>query len=377
MSGPLTGFKIVDACRARPGQWATGFLADYGADVISIADPGYAAKRAEGSVVTQPLGKINGRNKRSILLNLRQESAREVFFELIRQADAFLESNRPGVAKRLGIDYESLKAVNPSIVYCSLSGFGQYGPYAMIPAHDLAFQAVAGMLPQDEIGKPLMPGLNHSDLYAARFAAMALLMGLLERSRSGEGQYIDVSFTDVSVTVPPGRRPDEGLYGRYPMYNIFETKDGRYIALAIREQWFWERLCKLLGREDYIPHSRPEGSLRDEMFAFFRAAFKERTLAEWQTALLEVDTEFAPVNRTMEEMLADPQLKAREMVLEFTDPLTGEPTYEAGFPLKFSRTPGALRRGPTVMGADGDEILAGLGYSPEQITALRTSGAIG
>ncbi|MDE3074054.1 MAG: CoA transferase [Chloroflexota bacterium] len=376
MSGPLTGFKIVDVCRARPGQWATGFLADYGADVISISDPGYAAQRAQGGAISQPLGRVNGRNKRSILLNLRQDSAREVLFELVKRADAFLESNRPGVAKRLGIDYASLKAVNPVIVYCSLSGFGQYGAYAAIPAHDLGFQAVAGMLPQDETGRPLMPRSNHADFYGAHFVAMALLMALLERSRSGEGQYIDMSFTDVSVTVPPGRHPDEVFYGRYPAYNIFETKDGRYVALAIRETKFWERLCKLLGREDYIPYVRPEGRLRDEMFAAFRAAFKERTLAEWRTALQTVDTAFGPVNRTTAELLADPHIKARGMVIELTDPLTGEPTYEPGFPLKFSRTPGTLRRGPSLMGVDGDEILAELGHSPEQIAALRMSGAL-
>jgi crotonobetainyl-CoA:carnitine CoA-transferase CaiB-like acyl-CoA transferase len=205
---------------------------------------------------------------------------------------------------------------------------------------------------------------------------MALLIGLLSRSKTGEGQYIDVAFSDCAVTIPPGRLPDEMLLGRYPCYNIYETKDGRYITLSIREPWFWERLCKLLGREEWIPTIRPEGELREEMFRFFRKVFKEKTQAEWLQILKENDIEFGPLNLTVEELKSDPHLKAREMVLEFPDPVTGGTRYEPGFVFKFSGTPAELRWGPTLVGAHTEAVLRELGYSDGELAQLRESGAI-
>ena len=377
MPGPLEGFRVIDICRAGPGQWATGLLADYGADVITIVEPGHAQRRAGGGAVAPESVAINRRNKRSMFLDLRAEGAVDLFLRLAKDSDAVLESNRPGAVKRLGIDYESLRSVNPSIVYCSLSGFGQHGPYARIAAHDLTYQGVGGMVPQNEDGTPRMPAYNQADINAATSGAMAILMALLRRSKTGEGQYIDVAFADVAVTVPPGRMADEGLRGHYPAYQIFETKDGRYLTLSTREPWFWERTCKMIGREDWIGEIRPQGPLNEEMFAYFHDLFKTRTLEEWMPLLAEHDLQYGPVNRTLEELSEDPHIKARKMLLQVTSPTTGSTALEPGFAYKFSQTPASLRWGPQALGADTDDILADLGFAPPDIVKMRESGVTG
>jgi crotonobetainyl-CoA:carnitine CoA-transferase CaiB-like acyl-CoA transferase len=360
-SGPLAGYRVVDVCRAGPGRWASGILADYGADVISIVDPGYARHQPEVDPAWKGFGQVNARNKRSILLDLKKQRDVEVAHALLAASDGVIESNRPGVAARLGIDYEAVRGINPRIVYVSLSAFGQHGPYAHVAAHDLAFQAVAGAVPLDESDVPFLPPINTADRNAAYFGAMALLMALLERERSDRGQYVDVSFTDVAVQIPPGRMPEEALRGAHPAYNLYETKDHRYLALAIREPAFWKRFCDLIGRREWAAHQRPEGPLREEMFEFVRELFKTRPLSEWVEILRREDIAFGPVNRTVEELAADPQLAEREMLRGTVDPITGETSVEPGLALKFSRTPGAIARDRTVMGSDTEEIIEELG----------------
>ena len=283
MAGPLEGFRVIDLCRTRPGQMASGVLADYGADVVTVVEPGFAQKRGGPDAVAR-YG-VNLRNKRSLNLNLRAPEGVDVFLKLADRTDAIIESNRPGVVQRLGIDYDTVSARNPGIVYCSLSGFGQESPYAGIAAHDLSYQGISGMLPQDEDGKPFVPPYNQADLNASWFGAMSVLMALLRREKDGAGQYIDVAFTDVSVTIPPGGVEERSLRGTDPAYNVYETRDGRYLTLSIREPWFWERFCKLLGKEEWMPHPRPDEPLRSEMAAFIADAVRGKTLDEWLDAL--------------------------------------------------------------------------------------------
>ena len=372
MAGPLEGFRVIDVCRAGPGKLATGLLADYGADVVTIVEPGYYSRRY--STGADAPGELNRRNKRSLFLNLRAPGAVDVFLRLTERSDAILESNRPGVVKRLGIDYEAVRAVNPSIVYCSLSGFGQYGPYSSIAAHDLSYQGVAGMVPLTEEDVPRIPAYNQADLNAVWFGAMSILMGLLARSKGASGQYIDTAFTDVAVTIPTGRMEDEGLRGHYPLYQIFETKDGRYLTMSTREPWFWDRLCLLMEREDWIPHISPEGALNEEMFAFVREFFKGKTLQEWMVVLKENDLQYGPLNRTIEELRADPHILARDMVIEVKDPRDGTKQYQPGFAMKFSDTAAELKWGPTLMGSDTPGIFRELGYTDTELSALREAG---
>ena len=357
MAGPLAGFKIIDVCRAGPGRTVSGLLADYGADVISVVQPGYAETRQAAGATKPGFGQTNHRNKRSIFLNLKISKDHETLVELLRGADAVLESNRPGVARRLGIDYERVRTVNPSILYVALSGFGQYGPYATIAAHDLSYQGVAGSVPVNANGIPFVPHMNSADEYAAHYGAMAVLMGLLERTNSGLGQYVDIAFCDVVVRFPPGGLEDEMLRGTYPCYNIYETADDRYLSLSTREPIFWERLCTLLGHTEWMSEIRPQGKLREEMQRSLSEAIKTRTLAEWLVLMRDADLEFGPVNITSEQLAADPHLNARDMVRRTVDPVSGGAVLEPGLPLKFSRTVPEIWRERSVMGEDGAAVL--------------------
>ena len=377
MSGVLDGIRIVDLCRAGPGQWATAQLADYGADIISIQEPGYASRLVEGGVYVASSVRVNHRNKRSILLNLKVPEGKKIFYKLIERTDALMESNRPGVAQRLGTDYETLKKINPRIVYCSLSGYGQYGPYSNWPGHDLSYQGIGGMLTKDTNGKPIMPAYSQADLNASTNGAMALLMGLLYSQRSGKGEYIDLAFSDGAITASPGGVTDENLRGAHPCYNIYETKDGRYFTLSIREPWFWQRLCQLLGRDDWLAHQKPEGAIKDEMFDVFRETFKSKTLAEWLKILKENDIQFGPVNETMDQVVNDPHIQAREMVIEVTNPFSSEKMKQVGFTYKFSNNPATLRFGPNLMGAETLDILSDLGYNQASIDQFKEANIVG
>lgn len=374
ISGPLQGFTIIDICRFGPGRSAAGLLADYGADAISIVEPGFSQRTTLGFPAESATGPSTARNQRSIFLNLKAEGALEVFYRLAKKADALVESNRPGVAARLGIDYDSVRRVNPSIIYCSLSGYGQHGPYRDLPAHDLNFQAVGGMLPLDSSGHPTMPAYNTADENAIWNTALAVLIGLLSRARTGKGQFIDVSFSDGAIELPPGGFGASTLRGDLPGYYFYECQDGEYITLGMVEPWFWERLCKALGREDLIPHQKPEGPFHDEVFRSFRQAFKTRPRDEWFRILQEADVPVAPLNRTTEAVVNDPHNRARGSVIELRHHSTGEKVYQPGFALRFSDTPAVLRWGLTPEGSHTQEVLRDLGYSPAEISRLAEKG---
>jgi crotonobetainyl-CoA:carnitine CoA-transferase CaiB-like acyl-CoA transferase len=369
-AGPLDGYRVVDICRASVGHWATAILADYGASVVSVVEPGYAERATPG--LQQPA--LHGRNQRSILLNLRFPAALDIFFALVRASDALLESNRPGVARRLGIDYRDVREVNPGIVYCALSAFGQTGPYAQIPAHDLSIQGVSGLLAPGEDG-PIMPDHWIADWHAAHYAVMAILMGLLERRSSGQGQYIDVSFADASLKINEDFKDEPMTQGMFPCYNIYRTADDRFLTLSIQEPWFWERFCRTMKRDDWISQLRPSGDMRLKMLSECRAVFRSRPLGDWVRILTDAGVPFGPINMGLNDLTQDPQIEARRMIVK-TGPVTGE-SYRPGFALKFSRTPGRQWRGPTALGSDTDDVLAELGYTPSAVSDLRAQGAIG
>lgn len=375
MAYPLELFQIVDVSRTRPGWRASGILADYGARVITVVEPSYAPPFL--TLAGKPVAGnfANLRNKRSIFLNLRSASGLGIFLRLAQHSDAILESNRPGVAQRLGIDYESVREVNPAIVYCSLSGYGQFGPYRDIPGHDLSYQGVGGMLPLDEFDRPYMIPYPLADLNAIWNTAIAILIGLLSRAGTGVGQFIDVAYSDSAVSLPDHSLA-ETLRGRYPCYNLYETKDGEFITLSIVEPLFWERLCHIIDRPDWIPHQYPQEPMKEEMFAFLRQTFRSRTREDWIAILRRGDTQFGPVNRTVEAIANDPHNRARGSVVEVASPVTGRKTLEPGFALKFSQTPAAVWYEPTLMGSETQEILEELGYSGSEILRFRDEGAV-
>jgi crotonobetainyl-CoA:carnitine CoA-transferase CaiB-like acyl-CoA transferase len=376
---PLGHLRLLDLSRQLPGPFCSTLLADLGMDVLVVANP------------RDPFGAgipFLGRNKRSMTLDLKAERGREIFLRLAADADVVLEGFRPGVTDRLGIGWETLRARNPRLVYCAISGYGQDGPYRTRVGHDINYLAQAGVLGTvGEAGRP--PALNAvpvADVGGGGLtAAVGILTALLARERTGRGQMVDVAMLDGSfamnvynalLSMIQGRAPGRGgaqLTGFYPCYAVYQTRDGRHVTVGAYEAHFWARLCRHFGREDFVARQWDEGAGRDEMFAFFRQAFRDKTMAEWVRELGDVDICFAPV-LTVEEAFDDPQLRHRGMVATM-DTAAG-PMRFPGPPIHLSETPASLRTPPPVFGADTDAVLAGLGLGADEITALHADGVV-
>jgi crotonobetainyl-CoA:carnitine CoA-transferase CaiB-like acyl-CoA transferase len=381
MSTPLAlgQLKVLDLSRQLPGPFCSMLLADLGADVIVIAAP------------NDPMGlgiPLVSRNKRNMTLNLKEPEGKAIFRKLAADADVVLEGFRPGVTARLGIDYEQLRALNPRVIYCSLSGYGQDGPYRDRVGHDINYLGYAGVL--DLVGAaggpPVIPGVQIADIGGgALMAAIGILAAAIARAETGRGQMVDIAMLDgsfawnvfhVMLHLVTGQVPQRGrtrLTGHHPCYAIYETRDGRYLTIGALEPHFWVTLCRHFGREDFIETQYAEGAKREEMFAFFRAAFREKTLAQWLAELGDKDVCIGPVN-TLEEALVDPQVRHRQMAVDVDTP-SGRQT-ALGTPIKLSDTPATVRTPPPGFGEHTDRILAELGYDTAAIADLRARGVI-
>jgi crotonobetainyl-CoA:carnitine CoA-transferase CaiB-like acyl-CoA transferase len=395
---PLEGIKIVDLSRLAPGPYCTMLLGDLGADVLLIEEVGGgSARRGAGmggpadaeAATRQAAYNALGRNKRSIGLNLKNDDARQVFYDLCKDADVVLEGFRPGVVKRLGVDYDTVAAINPRIVYCSLSGFGQTGPYSALVGHDINYISIGGALGM--IGWPGEPPAIPLNLLAdfaggGMHAAFAIVVALLARNTTGKGQYIDVAMSDGVVsllsaassgyfgqgTVP---RPGEHmLNGASPFFNVYQTSDGGWFSIGAIEPWFFANLCKVMGKEEWASRQH-DRSLHPEMHEHFTAQFKTKTREEWFRILTEVDVCAAPI-LSLDEVFVDPHNVARGMVLDVPHPTLGS-VKQVGIPTKFSDTPGAVRSTAPTVGQNTDAVLRGLGYDDARIAALREAGAAG
>ncbi len=397
MPGPLDGITVLDLTRLAPGPYCTMILGDLGADVIRIHNPAPPdGRRAEqmGAAPDRPPIEWRGtehdaldRNKRSIGLNLKDVRAREIFYTLARDADVVVEEMRPGVVKRLGVDYETLYALNKRIVYCSVTGFGQTGPYKLLAGHDLNYIGHAGALGLigDADGRPVIPQNVIAD-YAGGglMAAMGVLAALYERERSGEGQLVDAAMSDgvtyllaqfISAFYGNDEQPERGrsIYtGDLPQYGVYETADGKWITIGSLEPWFYANLCRTIGRDDLIPHAW-DGDKHPEVREAFTGAFKAKTRDELFEWLNETDL---CANRLLEldELEHDAQVQDREMIVEVAGP--NGPVKQVGVAPKLSRTPLSARTVAPPPGAHTDEILASAGYSSEQIDELRTANAV-
>ena len=379
MSGPFARFRVLDLSRQLPGPFCSTLLADLGMDVLTITAPG------------DPFGTgipFLARNKRSLTLNLKHDAGRDIFLRLAADADVVLEGFRPGVMARLGVGWETLRAANPRLVYCAISGYGQDGPYRDRVGHDANYLAYAGVLNYvgSAGGPPVIPGVQIADVGGGSLmAAVGILAALLARTETGRGQLVDIAMLDGAVAwnvyhtllyILSGVAPERGrtqLTGHHPCYAVYETADGRHLTVGAYETHFWAALCRHFGRDDLIPYQWDEGETRDQMFAFFRAAFRKKTLAEWRRELAEVEICFGPVN-TLEETFADPQVRHRGMVREIDTP-TGR-TLTLGSPLRLSDTPATLRTPPPALGAHTDEVLAGLGFDAAAIADLHRTGVV-
>jgi alpha-methylacyl-CoA racemase len=389
--GVLDGIKILELARVAPAEMPGMMLADMGADVLKIeTPPGHTEDADEQRRAA--FAYVN-RNKRSIALNLKEPEAQQVFRRLAGEADVLVEGFRPDVMKRLGGDYEAIRAINPRIVYCSLSGFGHNGPYRDLPAHDVNYLSLAGVL--GLIGepdrKPQIP-LNIIADYAgaSMHGALGIMLALFARERTGQGQHVDVSYLDTSVALlaatpnmrffwSDGLAPRRGagfLGGSYPYYAVYDTKDGKYLTIGCTEPWLWENFCKAIGRPEFARFARKpdqfvraanaeEIEAREEIEALLRT----RTRDEWWEILTRADVCVGKVYDP-EEMVEDPQIRARDMVIDLEHPVHGK-VRQFGVPIKLSATPGAPRSAAPQTGEHTDEVLRGLGMTAEQIRDLR------
>ena len=365
----LQGIRILDLSRLLPGPYCTMLLADFGAEVIKIEEPVTGDYSRSFPPFLKDFGywhlQLN-RNKKSVALNLKSSSGRRAFLELVKTADVVVESYRPGVLAKLGIDYSVACKVNPRIIYCSLTGYGRKGPLANQADHDIGYVSLAGITAMSGEKKPAIPGVLMADMNAAYAAGMSIMIALRHAQQTGCGQQIDISLYNVAMTLMPGAaslyfgsgfvaaRGNNWLTGAYANYNIYETADGRYVAVGCLEKKFWKNLCKVLDRPDLtdaIDDETQHSRLKKEL----ALAFKKHTLREWMELLKGRDTCVAPVLDFGEAAEAE-QTRANEMVLEVCDEELG--TYrQMGFAMKLERTPAALYKRAPRLGEDTESVL--------------------
>ncbi|NWF56269.1 MAG: CoA transferase [Syntrophaceae bacterium] len=379
--GALDGIKVLDLSRLFPGPYCSMILADLGADVLRIED-----RRFEGEGPGMPTVM---RNKRHMTLNLKHPRGLEILRRMAREADVLLEGFRPGVCDKLGIGYAPMKELNERLIYCSVTGYGQDGPYKNMVGHDINYLSFGGVLGlTGESGrKPVIPPIQVADMAAGgMYAAIGILAALFVRQSTGKGQYIDISMLDGVVAMLPfpasllwglGKTPGRGdtlLSGRYPCYSVYETKDGEYVSIGALEPRFWKELCTKLGREDFIPHQFDEGEKRREIFSFLEKTFRGKTRDEWMEELEALDVCVGKVLH-LEEAFKDPQVVHRQMITEFNDPKKGKMNLLSS-PLKMSGTPPAIRRGPAAFGEHTEEVLREMGFSADEIRQMKKEGVV-
>ena len=393
---PLCGVRVLDVSQVMAGPFASMLLGDMGADVIKIEPPdgGDQTRRAMGFKLkgNDSLGFINlNRNKRSLALNLKSQRAREIFYRLVKTADIVLENYRPGVTKRLGIDYETLSKINPRLIYASISGFGQTGPWAERPGFDLIAQAMAGIMSitGQPGGPPTKSGVPVSDIGCALFATYAILSAHIGREKTGRGQYIDASLFeaalafsiwDISEFWGTGRVPTPlGTANRFSApYQAVKAKDA-YFVMGANSNKLWQDLCALLGRADLGSDSRfstVAGRLSNRLVLIeeLEKTFATRTADEWIEILLRAGIPAGPIYN-FEQALGSEHARAREAVMEIDHPVEGR-IKAIGFPVKLSETKQRVRLPPPLLGEHNDEILAELGIDEAGIEKLRAEGAI-
>lgn len=398
MSGPLEGIRVLELTRVGPGAYCTMMLADMGAEVLKVETPPSDKLAGSGASPAADQHKrlatsFTNRNKKSLTLNLKSAEGQQVLQRLAKDYDVLVEGYRPGVMKRLGGDYDTLHAINPGLVYCSLSGYGQDGPYQKYPGHDLNYLAHAGVLNLlGEPGRrPAIP-LNIVADYAGAslHGVMGIMFALFARERTGAGQHVDISYLDTTIALlaatpnvrdyfSDGILPARGqgvFAGDYAFYGTYPTKDGKLISIACTEPWLWENFCDAVERPhlkacamkagDFAKHAGEEhAKARAELEPMFLTKNRD----EWFEQLVAADVCVGKVY-DVPEVFEDPQVKHRQMALTLEHPEAGTVT-QAGIPIKLSETPGGFRSFAPSIGAHVDETLRQAGYSTDEIAALR------
>ncbi|MFQ5858163.1 MAG: CaiB/BaiF CoA transferase family protein [Anaerolineae bacterium] len=395
----LSGIKVIDLSIWLPGPYCSMILGDLGAEIIKVE------RRLLGDPSRHTFPFVNheschfltfNRNKKSIALNLRRDEGREILLKLAATADVVLESYKPGYVDEVGIGYEDVRNVNARIVYCSLSGYGQDGPYAQRAGHDINYAALGGLLDlMPPTKEPVLAATQIADLSGALFASVGILAALVQRNLTGTGTYIDVgmlaaltSFLSSAATAwLCGQPASEGykyLAGQFPGYNLYRTKDGRYMALGIIEPTFWADFCRTIGREDLAGKQLPGESERQEIITELQQEFAQRTQAAWIEFFADKNLCCEPVN-SLEEALAHPQLQHHGMLFHVEHPAAGT-IGQIGLPIRFRgdgdgqhgtrRTDHDATSPSPLLGQHTLEIMHALGYSGEEISRLRKKRVI-
>jgi alpha-methylacyl-CoA racemase len=402
MPGPLEGIKVLELIRVAPGAFCTMMLADMGAEVLKIETPPTDASEATAGQATAEARRAAfqfvNRNKQSIAINLKHPAGQKILHQLAADADVLVEGFRPGVMARLGGDYATLSQINPRLIYCSLSGFGQDGPYRDLPAHDINYLSIGGVL--NLIGEPDRPPaipLNIIADYAgaSMHGAVGILLALLARQQTGRGQWVDVSYLDTTISLlaatPMVRnfffngsaygRGEGALGGSFPYYTTYETADGKLLSVGCTEPWLWQNFCTAIGRADLAKFA-----LRSEHFAGLadstaqqakqevQEVLRRKTRDEWCAFFQDKNVCVGPVY-TVAETFQDPQVVARNMVVDIEDSRYGT-VRQAGVAIKLSETPGSIRHVGPLVGEHTEAVLETLGYTAAECAQLRQAGTV-
>ena len=385
------GIKVLDLCRSYPPAFGAMFLADFGADVIRIDRPDFKMPLPLPCSADELAAHFAAdRNKRSLALNLKSAEGREVFYRLAKTADVILENSRPGTMDKLGIGYAKIKEMNPRIIYCSVSGYGKDGPYNMKPGHDINYLAISGALSMfgEKGGPPIAPSNLVADMAGAGlYPLTGILMALFGREKTGQGQFVDISYTDavfslmtfeVAMYHLTGMLPKRGetlRTGLEPSMTSYQTKDGKWFSIACIEFFLWKNFCEAIGREDLLPHQYPQTEeKRQEIFKILRELFLTKTRDEWWQWAQDKDIAATPVLE-LDEALEDPQINHRQMVMEVEHPTVGK-VKQTGFAVKLSETPAEFKRFSPKIGEHTVEILKTLGYDDGAIAKLKENSVV-
>jgi formyl-CoA transferase len=396
MTLPLAGIRILDLTQAMAGPFCTMILGDMGADVIKVEPPGRGemSRKAMGFFMkgddTAAFLAIN-RNKRSVTLNLKAPEGRQIFTDLVRDADVLVENFRPGVTANLGIDYERLAAANPRLIYASISGFGQTGPHALRAGFDLIAQGMSGVMSVtgEPHGDPVKCGIPISDLGAGLFCAFGILNAYIARERTGHGQYIDTSLFEAALALSVWETAELWATGRVPQafgsahrltapYQALRTQDG-YVTVGGNNHRLWVRLCETIGRPDLLEDERfatndDRMANREQLAEELDKTLQTATTVEWVRRFEEAGFPAGPIYN-YQEVFEDPHTIERGMLEQYDHPVEGT-VNTLGIPVKLSKTPGSVRLHAPLLGEHTDDVLLEAGIDDERIAALRDEGVV-
>jgi len=387
----LQGMRVLDLTTLLPGSLCTQILADLGAEVLKIEKPNGGDNFRSTPPVIKTMGSffhILNRNKKGVALNFKHEEGREIFLKLVPRADVIVESCAPGTMEEIGLGYDDVKHINPHIIYCSLTGFGQDGPYREKPAHDIDFLSISGILDllKERECRPMVPAVQLAGAGGSITAAMGILSALLRRVRTGEGQYLDVALLDcltpflslvMSQYMADRTIPRQGVSrvgGDYACYNVYETADGNYLSLGCLEEKFWAEFCKAVGKEELIQEQYVSSPRREEIIEEVRSIFRQKTREEWIDYLDRYSICVSPVN-SLKDVLRDPQITKRGLWFSSIHPDEGE-TPQQAFPIKFSEDQPTVRHHAPRLGEHTREVLRDLCYHDDEIKDLVDKGIV-